>query len=154
MLHPSAQVSPGHIGTMTIPHLEKSSFLSLPHSKALFISILFTLFYSHPLLPSPSGSARANNQDQTINRLLRAQTSKSRSKLDAPAESTSNSPAPPGTSAQVGDESGEVELKPKTRGRELPVNDTMIRFVSRLNAEGGLINLVAVTEGREGWIAV
>jgi len=97
----------------------------------------------------------ADNQDQTINRLLRAQTSKSRSKLDAPAESTLNSPAPPGTtSAQAGDGEDEVDPKPKTRGRELPVNENMIRVVSRLNAEGGLVNLVAVTEGREGWIAV
>jgi len=98
----------------------------------------------------------ADNQDQTINRLLRAQTSKSRSKLDAPAESTSNSPAPPGTtSAQAGDGGeDEVDSKPKTRGRELPVNENMIRMVSKLNAEGGLVNLVAVTEGREGWIAV
>lgn len=93
----------------------------------------------------------ANNQDQTINRLLRAQTSKSRSKLDAPAESTSNSPAPPGGPIVEGEE---VESKPKTRGRELPVNEGMIRTVSKLNGDGGLINLVAVTEGREGWIAV
>ena len=113
--------------------------------------MLFPRFSSALALGARARTELANNQDQTINRLLRAQTSKSRSKLDAPAESTSNSPAPPGGPIVEGEE---VESRPKTRGRELPVNEGMIRIVSRLNGEGVLINLVAVTEGREGWIAV
>jgi Ino eighty subunit 2 len=113
--------------------------------------VLFPRFSLGLALRARARTELANNQDQTINRLLRAQTSKSRSKLDAPAESTSNSPAPPGGPIVEGEE---VESKPKTRGRELPVNENMIRIVSRLDGDGGLTNLVAVTEGREGWIAV
>jgi len=112
--------------------------------------------------------ALANDQDQTINRLLRAQTSKSRSKLDAPAENEA-SPVPPGAtgtgavgpSGPAGD--GDVEggggegVDSGTRGkrkREMPLNEDMIRFVSKLNGEGGLVQLVGVVEGKEGWIAV
>jgi hypothetical protein len=40
------------------------------------------------------------------------------------------------------------------RKREMGVNEGMIRFVSKLNEEGGLVQLVGVVEGKEGWIAV
>ena len=59
-----------------------------------------------------------------------------------------------------GEEGGEVQGQGKRgRGRELPFNPDMIRFVSKLNpapggAEVGLCQLVAVAEGREGWIGV
>jgi len=101
------------------------------------------------------------DQDQTINRLLRAQTSKSRSKLDAPAENEA-SPVPPGDGGAgavaagvdgVGAEEISIESRGK-RKREMPLNEDMIRFVSKLNGEGGLIQLVGVAKGKEGWIAV
>jgi hypothetical protein len=154
MNHPSPFLNLLHpIKSSIIPVIPRlSQFLYTtpfhPHSSHLQLFPPLSLVLA---LRARARTALANNQDQTINRLLRAQTSKSRSKLDAPAESTSNSPAPPGGPIVEGEE---VDSKPKTRGRELPVHENMIRIVSKLNGDGGLINLVAVTEGREGWIAV
>lgn len=44
--------------------------------------------------------------------------------------------------------------KVKIRKRELEVNEGLIRFISKLDEGGALVQLVSVPKGREGWIAI
>lgn len=77
---------------------------------------------------------RADIQDQTINRLLRAQTGRSRSKLDGP------------------DEAGSA----RASGLSSPVkrNDfDGVRYVSKMDGDR-VVLAVAVRQGREDWIAL
>ncbi|RXK37520.1 hypothetical protein M231_05241 [Tremella mesenterica] len=82
-----------------------------------------------------SEQKRQDEQDQTINRLLRAQTSKSRNKLEDPLD---GSPAPGTNSASVA-------------RRLMPASNDMIRFTSKL-IDGKLVQTVSAPKGKETWI--
>lgn len=81
-------------------------------------------------------------QDQTINRLLRAQTGRSRAKLDAePGEDGDNAGAVSGNAS------------PTKRPRRMGNPDTMIRWSSKMEGEKMVIR-VAAPVGKDDWIAL
>ena len=80
-----------------------------------------------------SEQKRQDEQDQTINRLLRAQTSRTRNKLEDPT--AESSPAP------------------WASRRVLPPSSDMIRWTSSL-MDDRVVMRVAAPEGKEDWIAV
>ncbi|WWC87008.1 uncharacterized protein L201_001890 [Kwoniella dendrophila CBS 6074] len=81
-----------------------------------------------------------DEQDETINRLLRAQTSKSRSKLDQPSPAI----------GEDGETSGQV-----SPSRRVPVQPSnMIRWSSTLNKDGNVLIRVAAPKGKDDWIAL
>ncbi|OWZ70290.1 hypothetical protein AYX14_04323 [Cryptococcus neoformans] len=76
-----------------------------------------------------------DEQDETINRLLRAQTSRSRSKLDNPTDLDGDSPAVPSPSRRV-----------------QPAPEGMIRWSSKITKEGDVIMRVAAPKEKESWL--
>ncbi|WRT64831.1 uncharacterized protein IL334_001767 [Kwoniella shivajii] len=78
-----------------------------------------------------------DEQDETINRLLRAQTSKSRSKLDQPSP------------ALDGEGSGQVSPTRRTAH-----TTNMIRWTSTLSKEGEVLLRVAAPKEKEEWISL
>jgi Ino eighty subunit 2 len=118
----------------------------------LYLSIAHSPQYPSTFISLTWSRTCTDNQDQTINRLLRAQTSKSRSKLDAPQ---TDSPAPEPN--QEGVESEEIPEQGQGGRKVMPIKEGMVRYVSRLEGEGEggkLVNLIGVVEGREDWIKV
>ncbi|KIR25854.1 ino eighty subunit 2 [Cryptococcus deuterogattii 99/473] len=76
-----------------------------------------------------------DEQDETINRLLRAQTSRSRSKLDNPM-----------------DLDGDASAVPSPSRRVQPAPEGMIRWSSKITKEGDVVMRVAPPKEKEAWL--
>ncbi|OCF41701.1 hypothetical protein I317_04507 [Kwoniella heveanensis CBS 569] len=85
-----------------------------------------------------------DEQDETINRLLRAQTSRSRAKLDNPSPGVGD--------AEGGEASGSGQVSPS---RRVPlIAGEMIRWTSSISKDGDVLLRVAVPKDEEDWIAL
>ncbi|TYJ54648.1 hypothetical protein B9479_004682 [Cryptococcus floricola] len=73
-----------------------------------------------------------DEQDETINRLLRAQTSRSRAKIDDDMDPSTGNPSP----------SRRIQAPP----------EGMVRWTSKMGKEGAVVMSVAVPSGQERWL--
>ncbi|ODO06293.1 hypothetical protein L198_01525 [Cryptococcus wingfieldii CBS 7118] len=73
-----------------------------------------------------------DEQDETINRLLRAQTSRSRAKIDDDNDPSTGNPSP----------SRRIQAPP----------EGMVRWTSKMGKEGAVVMSVAVPTGQERWL--
>ncbi|WOO83760.1 uncharacterized protein LOC62_05G007283 [Vanrija pseudolonga] len=85
-----------------------------------------------------------DEQDQTINRLLRAQTGRSRSKLDGPSPMPDAEDSAAASGRASGVSSPTKRVAPPPEG---------VRYVSRLQGEDVVLS-VAVRAGRESWLDI
>jgi len=109
----------------------------------------------------------ADEQEATVNRLLRAQTSRSRAKLDpsplpAPgsgADSNPNSTSNSSTNANTlhlpsgGVDSDGHSRRPSPLRSAPPPRGDRVRYVSGL-VDGSLVLRIGVPEGKEGWLGM